>query len=123
MADFYVTVSGASVLVEPWGDPASSTKPSRIYPLPGLPPLRTKSTVNTAITLTAIVGGVSGPADGALGGRLFSAFVVEGPAITGFTFTPGTTSVQTFTPTLAGHWVVKMMRDQGGQVLCHVDVK
>jgi hypothetical protein len=150
MPDFSVDVS--PVTVESWGDPpyvhsglfayhhaytfasvpepertekarAAATMPSRINPLPGLAPLRARVPVNTQVTLTCTVGGVAGPMDAALGGRLFTGFCLEhsSAARPPMTHPVNQTSVQRFTPTEKGHYTVEVVRDGKMAVVVHVD--
>jgi hypothetical protein len=84
-----------------------------------------RATVGVEVEITASVGGVAGPADSALGGRLFYAWEVEspqaGPVV--ITWTAGTTSVQRFTPLAEGHYAIGIARDAGGAVILHLDVE
>jgi len=122
MPDFEVTVAGATV--EQWLDPAIAGAPSRLNPLPGRPSARLIGTVGVAISLTAVVAGVSAPLDSALGGRLFVCSSVESPLPYPVAFTiptSGKSSVQEFTPSMAGHYLVCMRRPTGGAWFLHVD--
>ena len=124
MPDFEVLVTGAAV--EPWSDPAGSALPSRLNPREGRSMRRLVGTVGTAITLTAVVGGVTGPADATLGGRLFVCASAEAPhpwTVSFTILTAGWSSVQSFTPSLAGHYLVYMRRPEGGCWFIHIDAR
>jgi len=112
------------VQVLDWEDPASSTQPSRINPVAGLPHRRYQGQVGTPIEFACTVGGVEAPADGALGGRLFSVWFLEAPAGEPMISTiGGKTSNQEFTPILPGHYLLGIRRVSGGAVFMHLDVR
>ena len=124
MADFDVDVTGVNL--KPWTDPSDGTLPSRLNPYPGQPDGRLVATVGQLVTLTAVVGGVSGPADATLGGRLFVAGSTEQahPWPVGWEpITPGYTSIQTFYPQAAGHYLVYLRRPAGGAIFVHLDAE
>jgi hypothetical protein len=81
-------------------------------------------TTGTPITVTASVDGVAGEVDSNLGGELFTATPVEWPftTIPVFTGAAGQSSVQTFTPTAAGHYTIVLARPNHGRVFMHLDV-
>lgn len=83
------------------------------------PLLYWRGTVGQAIVLKAIVNGVTGPADGTLGGNLFHASLGEWPLGFGppsVSQTGGFTSIGTFTPLHAGHHLFVFRRPSGGAV-------
>lgn len=125
MADFRVLMSG--VTVETWEDPALAIAPftpTRINPLPEHVHRRFVAEAGDVVGIVGQVNGLPAPLDGLLGGRLFTAFMVEHP--TGvppaLTHPPGQSSLQQFTPVFAGHYTVRMVREDGGGVFVHVDV-
>lgn len=125
MADFDVLVaSGASL--QNWLDPASSVAPSRVNARPGHPLKRWVGAVGIQIVLKAVVGGVVGPLDSALGGRLFTTWPVEAPPqalpFDGVIGTPDQSSVQTLIAYYAGHYTIGFRRPDGGLVHVHLDV-
>lgn len=121
MPDFELEIVGATV--EQWEDPATNVAPSRLNPRSGKAERRWIGTVGTAITLRAVVGGYSAPYDSQLGGRLFEAASAEAPHpySVSFSHPVNTTSLQTFTPLLAGHYLVYMRRPEGGAWFVHID--
>lgn len=121
MADFAIAFAGAALA--PWTDPATVTRPSRINPAPNHRHLRRRATVGVQVTLSAVVAGVTGPLDGALGGRLFFGWFLEYPTFSapGVTVPAGQSSVRRFTPTLAGHYTYLLRRADGGGLILHVD--
>lgn len=125
VSDFDAAFSDGTT-VEPWNDPASGGIPSRQNAFPDHPHLRHVAETGSPVEVTATVGGVAAPMDAALGGRLFSFYVVEWP-LEGTSPPPATTgaaaqsSVQTFTPPAAGHYTLKMKRPEGGSIYLHVD--
>lgn len=122
MPDFGATFT-AGVTGTTWEDPASGGKPTRINPRPGLPHRRRVGSVGVQLTVTAVVAGVSAPLDAALGGRLFTGTLAETPgALPPVTSPGGQSSVQRFTPTVAGHYTFVMRRQDGGGQWLHVDV-
>lgn len=126
MADFRLAFD-TGVTLEPWVDPPESSPrdlPSRLNPNAEHPHRRAVGTTGVAVQFLAIVDGVSAPVDTALGGELFQAIVVEAPgappACIGLA---GQSSVQHFTPGLAGHYTFVMTRQGAhGGIYAHVDV-
>ena len=114
MQDFSVSVSGATL--EEWTD-------SRINSIVGNPQRHYVGTVGAQIEIRATVGGVDGPLDSTLGGRLFECWRAEGPAVFPITYDSGRTSVQRFVPCAVGHYTLGMGRDTGGSVIVHIDVE
>jgi hypothetical protein len=121
----------AGLVLQQWQDPerppgtlggTDPGAPSRINPIDGYPHTKRVGVVGTEIELTASVGGVAGPMDAALGGRLFTRWFVETPCVHGFTSPAGQSSVVRFTPWVAGHYCVGVGRVNGGTVLVHFDV-
>ncbi len=128
MADFELRVlpgaGEAGPLLRRWVDPPSATgAPSRIRPRAGREQLYWWAKVGVPIVLKATVGGVEGPLDSALGGRLFHPFLVEGFGPPLFIAAAGLTSCITWQPMNGGHHVVGVRRDQGGAYLVHFDIE
>jgi hypothetical protein len=121
MADFTARLVGPTI--ETWVDDDFDGQLRRTNPIPGAPHRRYRTTVGSGIVQArATVGGVDGPTDAALGGRLFMAWFAEhagAPTATGIV---GGTSVQEFTPQLPGHYTFVMSREGGGRVILHLDV-
>lgn len=106
--------------------PVGPGTPSRLNAHVGFPHRRYVGAVGAQIEITATVGGVAGPLDAALGGRLFTlVWAVEHPqpGPVGFTHPAGQSSVQHFTPTTAGHYTIGIERAGGGKVFMHLDVE
>lgn len=124
MADFRVEFTDG-VTVEPWEDPLLGNVPSRLNPRPEQGHRRHVGAIGVEVELSAIVGGVLAPLDGALGGRLFSCFPVEWPSVVmpAVSSPGGQSSVQRFTPAANGHYTLRILRDGGGSVFFHVDVE
>lgn len=123
MADFDVVVFSGAALRR-WTDPASNAgQPSRVRSYPGRPPLYYLGKNRSLVVLKAVVGGVTAPADGALGGRLFEPFLTEGFGPPFFSATAGFTSIVTWEPTSPGHHVVGIRRPSGGAMLVHFDIE
>lgn len=125
MPDFRAAfTSGVSVV--PWTDPPSldGSKPSRLNPRVQRPHLRRRGSVDTLIQVTATVEGVAGPIDGALSGRLFFGWLAEFPGGSrpALLHSVGQTSVQSFTPRVAGHYTLVLRRTGSGGLILHVDV-
>lgn len=123
MSDFSARITAGSTLVV-WTDPtvAQSTStgvggyPSRLNPIAAYPHKCRRVELGATVTAKATVGGVEGPVDAALGGRLFTAYWAEvplwpGPAIS---LAGGQSSVATFTPPGIGHYLFVFRRDGGG---------
>ena len=121
MPDFRIAFSGAPLAA--WTDPATSTAPSRINPAPNRQHLRRRATVGVQVSLSAVVAGVTGPLDAALGGRLFFGWFIEYPTagVPPVSVPAGQSSVRRFTPTLAGHYTYCLRRADGGGLILHVD--
>jgi len=136
--DFSVSVT-AGTTVQTWMDPARPAgtlgtgdlgASSRLNSIVSHPELRYVGVIGTAIFLRAKVAGVVGPYDGALGGRLFTAWRVENPPwpgeaspyVFGFTSPAGQSSVQSFTPEVEGHYTIGFKRTAGGIFILHFDV-
>lgn len=125
MADF-TTVFSTGVTSAQWLDPAgpAGVPPSRLNARTGFPHTRWMGKVGTQITVSAVVAGVTGPLDSALGGRLFQSWFVQAPASPLACSSPGgQSSVQAFTPPAPGHYVVALYRQAGGTEHIHVDVQ
>lgn len=121
MADFEVHVASGATLT-PWLDPGTGSQPSRVRPHPGLPQLYWQARVGLLVELRAKVAGVEAPLDAALAGRLFAACMVESPWGSVSLVSPvGRSSVQRFTPVVAGHHTIRIRRHNGGVVIVHLD--
>lgn len=127
MADFTLTIrSGLSVST--WSDPHTSDKPTRQNAWPDIPHRYLKvATLPQTVSIWASVGGVAGPADAALGGRLFQwAWSERGNGVPpSLVTTAGTTSKVTFQfgTDNTGHWLLLCFRDTGGAVAMPMDVE
>lgn len=125
MSDFRAVFT-AGVTLQPWTDPADigADKPSRINARPEHEHRRHVGTRGVQIEISAIVGGVTGPLDGTLGGDLFGATFLELPLLPPPAFSsPGSqSSVQRFTPNSTGHYTVQLARPNHGAVIVHIDV-
>jgi hypothetical protein len=121
MADFGIAFAGAPLA--PWLDPPTGDLPSRINPTPTRPHLRRRATVGAEVELAAVVAGVTGPLDAALGGRLFLGWWIEHPTVgpPAVAVPAGQSSVRRFTPELAGHYTYCLRRFGGGGLILHVD--
>jgi hypothetical protein len=121
--DFSARFSAGTTL-EVWSDPDDDDgagRPSRLNPTGTHPHKRRRATVGQQVVVTATVDGVSGPADAALGGRLFLGMLSECPDRPGLSSPANHTSVQRFTPRVAGHYTIVVRRDGGGAVILHMD--
>ncbi len=122
MPDFTARFTAGTSLAT-WVDAAGNQ--SRINPASGHVLRYTKGQVGTEIVVKATVGGVEGPSDGTLGGRLFTAAFAEHSAP--YPFAPAGdashSSIQRFTPPAAGHYLLVIRRDDGGAIGMHVDVE
>lgn len=130
MPDFtaaFTVGTGNSVYTDP-NPPAD--KADRLNVISGKQHRQRTGTVDAVVEVTCTVDGVPAPTDASLGGRLFSMWLVESPfpGYIGFTPQGGKTSVQRFTPLVAGHYTVGVRRapsavePQGGAILLHLDV-
>jgi hypothetical protein len=106
-----------------WKDPADgSARPSRIFTPPGVTHKRRIATVGVEVRIVAFVGGVGGPLDASLGGRLFIIGAVEYPgAMPLFSSPAGQSSDQRFTPDVVGHYTLVMRRAGSGGMILHLD--
>jgi hypothetical protein len=109
--------AGASRAV--WTDPADSTRPSRLNGLEVRPHTFREVIVGEPVTISAIVDGVVGPLDAALGGDTFSAWFAECPEwpAPSLSSPGGQSSVVTFAAEHAGHHLVVFLRSSGGRLL------
>lgn len=126
MADFRLTIE-SGVTVQSWEDPASVSLPSRLNPQPDHEHRRYVGVVGTPVQIVASVPDLGeGPADEFLSGELFECSMVEFPGVVPPSFTeptPGTSSVQAFTPNAVGHYTFLMIRRGAhGGIYGHVDV-
>ncbi len=122
MPDFTARFT-AGVQLTPWDDHAGSGVP-RTNPIPARPHRYYRAQIGVQVEIKATVGGVEGPLDGALGGRLFSSDFAEypGPPIVP-AGVAGQSSVQRFTPQHLGHYLWVMRRATGGAFAMHMDVE
>jgi len=108
--------AGAALTV--WVDAPTATAPTRLNPNPAHPPKYHRVELGVTVTVKASVGGVEGPMDAALVGKLFTSHFGEvpvwpPPAITN---PPGQSSVATFKPKYLGHHLLVMRREDGGAI-------
>lgn len=112
MADFTVKVVGADVV--PWDDPRANERP-------GFPLQCYRAHLGNRVELRAVVGGVEAPLDSALGGRLFSADLVEGLRQPEWlNLSRSSIIVPRFR--FCGHYVVAVRRTGGGAELVPIEV-
>lgn len=119
-AGFTVQIWTDPAFDDPSDDPDLGEFPSRINPLPGAPHRYYRIVVGLTVTIKATVGGVEGPLDGALGGRLFTSSFGEWPmpgGLPSISSPGGQSSVATFAAINAGHHLFTMRRTDGGAVL------
>lgn len=124
MADFTV-VATSGLIVSDWLDPPSpSGAPSRLNARPGQAFKRYVGQLGVPVVLSAVVGGVAGPADAALGGRLFTASAIEAPAMpfVGISSPAGFSSVIQILAHQAGHYAIRIRRPDGGNEHVHLDI-
>lgn len=122
MSDFRAGFT-SGVTLEPWADPADSTRPTRQNTTAERGHTRRQGTVGTQIEVTATVAGVDAPLDAALDDRLFLVSFAEWVEPKPVLSSPvGQSSVQRFTPASAGHYCFVLRRDGGGGIFMHVDV-
>lgn len=120
------TVSPTGLTLTSWDDVGpffGVSAYTRINPLPGRPPLAYTANLGGALTFRAVVGGVVGPLDAALGGALFSWSWQETPgAPPAITTAPGSSSVATATPVVEGHYALRAYRPGFGTFVLHFDL-
>lgn len=107
-----------------WTDPAFGGEPSRTNPTVGRP--HRHWTGNTGwLQVCAVVGGVVGPDDSVLGGRLFQARVLEYPthAEPGILVDAGWSAVVDVNCSMPGHYTIQLTREGGGSVIVHYDAE
>lgn len=124
----YSADTRSTAVVQSWLDPAGtgpggSSQPSRINARSGLP-LRRYVATTGYLQLAAVVGGVQGPPDSALGGNLFLWDVIEAPVAYPVPILQdfGYTSIADVRLDVAGHYTIQALHAGGGSVLVHVDV-
>ena len=103
-----------------WTDAETLTKPSRLNNDERRPHTYRECIVALPATVSAIVDGVVGPLDAALGGDLFTAWFGEYPtagAPPALSSPVGQSSVVSFTPAHAGHHLLGLHRTDGGRLL------
>ena len=137
MADFDVELlTGDFVVAQPssiWTDPALDEDPTRLNPRGHVQhrhmKLRISATGSMDVLMRAIVAGVTAPADGALGGRLFGWSVGIWPAGAPIPMITspdgGKTSQARFTlqGRFPGHYVIVAARPNGGHIGYPLDVE
>ncbi len=120
MPDFTVRAS-AGVTIETWSDPASGAKPSRIYPLDGIPHLHFVVSGPVQLLCKTDVG-AEAALDSTLAGRLFEWSWLEYPGLEPLINTAAPySSKANFTAVYAGHYTLQVFRDGGGSVIIHFD--
>jgi hypothetical protein len=115
--DAVFTASGSRQV---WSDPATLTKPSRLNNDERRPHTYRRTIVGVPATVSAIVDGVVGPLDAALGGDLFEAWFGEYPTAgppPALSSPGGQSSVVTFTAAHEGHHLLVLSRTDGGRLL------
>jgi hypothetical protein len=124
MADFEL-VPTIGLDLQVWIDPAFGSTPTRINPLASQPHRYWRALdTNVTIEVRAVIGGVAGPADATLGGRLFLWHFAEGGTKMGFPVPiinpPGFTSIAQLILTpfggSPGQQVLVASRSLGGNV-------
>lgn len=124
MANFTARFTDGATIAQ-WDDPAFGGVPTRQNAFEEHPHLRFVAAVGVEVEVSAtiIATGIEGPADAALGGRLFTLSFAELPGISppSISQTPAVSSVQRFTPPAAGHYTLKMKRLERGAVYLHID--
>jgi len=128
MADFSADFT-SGVTVTEWSDPPLGNLPTRLNAFTETPHLHAIGTTGTQVEITATVppfDGVAGEVDGNLGGRLFALHFAESAILPppSISSPAAQSSVQRFTPALAGHYTLRLERVgvTGGSVFLHVDV-
>lgn len=123
MPDFSARLTSGVVLT-PWDDHAGAGA-SRINPFAARPSKYQKATVGVQVEMRATIGGVEGPADAALPDptKLFSSDFGEAPLPTVVTGVGGSSSIQRFTPLVAGHYLWVMRHAAGGAIGIHLDAE
>ena len=108
----------------PWVDPANGSRPGRLNPRAEHQHRRHEGDLGVQVEVSARVAGVLAPLDAALGGELFTAFFAEAPVFPApaLTSPAGQSSVQRFTPIVAGHYTLRLVREGHGSLFVHVDV-
>jgi len=127
MPNFDVQLEGTTVAQ--WTDPAwappgdEPVRPSRLNPRHGTTHMRHTARSGDILKLRAVVSGVVSPPDTALGGELFSVWLVQGPVeMLPTEEAPGRSSLQILRPVSPGHYVIGMGRRNGGAVLVPFDI-
>jgi hypothetical protein len=115
--------SWARVVTADWNDPANVAldRASRLNPHPAAQHKYLFGSKGR-VQVVAVVGGVEGPPDSALGGRLFTAYFAERPGADPIIYQhTARSSVLEFDAQTAGHYVLGVVRPDGGTVLLHYD--
>lgn len=110
--------------VTDWEDGAGSVGYCRLNPKQGQYLRRRTSTVGVAVVIQCLIDG-SLVADSGLSGELFHWSSHEAPHAWPATFvvTSGTSAEATFTPTVAGHYLLSARRQGSGRWFIHVDAE
>lgn len=126
MPDFTARITSGSTN-EIWVDPETASAPSRLNVFPHRQARYVRVQQSDIIVVKATVGGVEGPLDTALGGRLFSSWWAEwsGDAPPALTHTPSSSSILTvsFGADHLGHFLLMLVREDGGKVGIHLNVE
>lgn len=123
MADFRAEFTAGAAVV-PWDDPASGSRPGRLNARAEHQHRRHEGDLGVQVEVSARVAGALAPLDAALGGELFTAFIAESPVFPAPALTSpgGQSSVQRFTPIVAGHYTLRLVREGHGSLFVHVDI-
>jgi hypothetical protein len=130
MADFYVvpgdpTVDTGTVTEMDVTLGLALPRPSRFNPIPGRPLQRYIAQAGGNCYFSCLLNGQDSPVpDASLGGRLFTAWVMESPVAYPLAVTApiaGASSSQLFVPPTSGHYLLCFSRPAGGSILVHLD--
>jgi hypothetical protein len=110
--------------VTDWVDPPGTSDYCRLNPKVGQYLKRRTSTVGVAVAIQCLIDGDL-PTDAELSGDLFHWSSHEAPHAWPATFvvTSGTSAEATFTPTVAGHYLLSARRQGSGRWFIHVDAE
>jgi hypothetical protein len=123
LADFDLQVTIGAEVVD-WLDEPSGSAQSRLNPAAGALHKNWRARVGVGVIVKAVVGGVVGPADGSLGGRLFSCWFAEKPLgpITTITQPAGHSAVAQLVFMWPGNYLLVFYRPDGGSVGIPIEV-
>lgn len=126
MPDFQVRVTGGAALAT-WSDAPTAQRPSRLNHAAAHPPKYHRAIPPATVTVAAVVGGVVGPLDAALGGRLFLVSWAEwsGQSPAPIAQAPGASSSASvsFGAQHLGHHLLLFWREGGGAVAVPIEVE